>query len=375
MSSIYLVSDSFPPVPSGVSKYTFFLARELLKRGHNVKVITGGVRITPEEDKKIREYGGEVMRFGKLVSVTANGTRCWITLLSPKDLVRLRAEFKKPHDIVIMQGPGGLTLPYPATLLSKAKKIGIFHSVTEKPNLGYILFRYIIRPFLSSLDVMIAVSRWAKMEVEKYFGPQNMVIIPPGIDTSIYNERAGKKQPEKVRFVFLGRLDERKGVDILVSAWQKIKNKAGKKNGKYVPLELVIGGDGPMRKKIEKMVGSDENVKIAGLIPEERLPEFYASADISVFPSVGGESFGIVIIESMACGTPPIASNIKGYCDLVDGENGLLFRGENELISAINRLAQDEEMRKRMGEKARRYAKNYDWNTIADKIENIIRNL
>jgi hypothetical protein len=177
---IIMVSDSFPPVPSGVSKYSFFLTKKLLERGYDVSVITGGVKNKPQEEIEIEKLGGKVIRVGKLISVIANGTRCFITLPSPYDLYKLKKIFSSYHDVVIMQGPLGLTLPYPATLFSNAKKIGIFHSVTDKPNLGFILFKRIMRPFLDALDEKIAVSRSAKNEIEKYFGPQNIDIIPPG---------------------------------------------------------------------------------------------------------------------------------------------------------------------------------------------------
>jgi phosphatidylinositol alpha-mannosyltransferase len=373
---IIMVSDSFPPVPSGVSKYSFFLTKKLLERGYDVSVITGGVKNKPQEEIEIEKLGGKVIRVGKLISVIANGTRCFITLPSPYDLYKLKKIFSSYHDVIIMQGPLGLTLPYPATLFSNAKKIGIFHSVTDKPNLGFILFKRIMRPFLDALDEKIAVSRSAKNEIEKYFGNQSIDIIPPGIDTKIYSPSAGKRYNDKLIFLFVGRLDERKGADILIRAWQRIK-KEGIKKGNKVPSQLFIVGDGPMRQNLENEVKNKkiEGVKFFGFVEEKKLPEIYASADICVFPSKGGESFGIVLIEAMSSGCCVIASKIKGYQDVIsDGKTGILFSNEKELISFSEKLSQDETMRGELSKNAMEASKKYDWDKIVDLIEQKIKN-
>lgn len=372
---ILMVSDSFPPVPSGVSKYAFHLTKELIKLGYQVDVLTGKVKERVKEDEEIEILGGKVFRVGKLISVIANGTRCFITLPTPNMLEELRRIIgNNRYDLTIMQGPLGLTLPYPVTIMLKSPKIGVFHSTTEKPNLGYILFKPIMRPFLKAVDRKIAVSRWAKWEVEKYFGPQEIEIIPPGVYTEIFSPEKGKKAENKIQILFIGRLDERKGADTLVEVWRKIKDKTGIKNGKLVPVELLIGGDGPLRKKLEK-IGA-EKIKFLGFISEDELPKTYASADFTVFPSKGGESFGIVLIESMSSGTPPIASNIKGYCDVVKhGKTGLLFSGEKELEKSIQTFLKDEKLREELAKNAREEAKKYDWRKIAKEIENVIREL
>ncbi|GBD03881.1 Phosphatidyl-myo-inositol mannosyltransferase [bacterium HR19] len=367
---IILVSDSFPPVPSGVSKHSFFLTKKLLQRNFEVIVITGGTKDKPSEEIEIEKLGGKVMRFGKLTYVYANGTRCYITLLSPSDIVRMKKFFSSYEcDAVILQGPLGLTLPYPATVFAKTKKlIGIFHSVTEKPNLGYILFKHFMKPFLKKLDVKIAVSKTAQNEIEKYFGKQDMKIVPPGIDTEIYSPHRAEKEKDSVNMLFVGRLDERKGIDILLSAFRKVK-KFGIKKGKKLPLKLKIAGDGPMRKIVEKEKVREKNIEFMGFVPEKKLPEIYASSDFCVFPSKGGESFGIVLIESMACASPPIASNIKGYKDVIeDGKTGMLFSNQEELIKKIEMMSFEENIREEISKNALENSKRYDWNKIVQEI-------
>ena len=369
---ILVVSDSFPPVPSGVSKYAFSLTKELIKLGYSVDVLTGGVGKQVEEDEEIKKMGGNVLRVGKLVSVKANGTRCYITIPTPGVFRKVQEIIKgKRYDALILQGPLGLTLPYPATVLSKAPKIGVFHSTTDKPNLGYILFGAVMKPFLKALNRKIAVSRWAKWEIEKYFGPQEMEIIPPGVDTRSFSPKKGKKIENKLHLLFVGRLDERKGTDILVEVWEKTK-KVGVKNGKKTPAELLIAGDGPMKKKI--MAKKPSATRFLGFVEEKKLPEVYASADFTVFPAKGGESFGIVLIESMASGTPPLASNIKGYSDVVKhGENGLLFPDKNEMKKQIELMLYDEKLRTTLGRKGREEVKKkYSWEKIAQRIKSVI---
>lgn len=372
---IIMVSDSFPPVPSGVSKYSYQLTIKLIESGHKVFVVTGGVKVLPKEDWEISKIGGRVLRFGKLVSVNANGTRCFITLLSPADILKITGFFRAfSPDTVIMQGPLGLTLPYPATVLArslKAKTVGIFHSSTDKPNLGYILFGRFMRPFLKAVDVKIAVSHRAREEVEKYFGKQDFKIVPPGVDRSTYNPAKGRKPADKLVFFFLGRLDERKGVDVLLNAWRRAP-KFGLKNGKTVPSELLIGGDGPMRSLVQRS-SNLENLKYLGFVEEEKLPHLYASADVSVFPSKGGESFGIVLIESMASGTPVVASRIGGYKDVVEeGRVGLLFSSEDELVEKMRILSFNEKLRNALSSNCVSYTEKYDWNTISQEIQDLL---
>lgn len=370
---IIIVSDSFPPVPSGVSKYAYFLAKKLQEMGNRVIVMTGRVTEVPKEDQEIRDLGGDVVRFGRILRVYANGSSCYITALGPGDLTRMRSFLKETdHDVVVIQGPLGLTLPYPVTIFSGAKKVGVFHSSTDKPNLGFLLFRWFMRPFLEALDVKIAVSARAKEEIERYFGKQDFQIIPPGVDTSLYSPAAGEKQVGALNFLFLGRLDERKGVDVLLRAWRNAP-KVGVKNGKKVEINLLIGGDGPMRKLVEREVGRFRNVRYLGFIKEDVLPSLYASADVSIFPSKGGESFGIVLIESMACGTPPVASNIGGYRDVVeDGKSGLLFSSEKELVEKLLFLSTNEEVRNELSHGALEHAMRYDWNIIARRIQELL---
>lgn len=371
---IMIVSDSFPPVPSGVSKYAYMMAEKLLINNHKVIVITGNVQKKVSEDEKIRELGGSVIRLGKLISVYANGTRCFITLLGPKDFISMMSLFNSfSPDTVVLQGPLGLTLPYPATLFSKSsKKIGIFHSSTDKPNLAFILFKPFMKPFLNALDVRIAVSNRAREEIEKYFGKQDFHIIPPGVDTRFYNHRVADKSSDKIVFFFLGRLDERKGVDVLLRVWKKIRRFAIK-NKREVPVKLLIGGDGPMRNLVQKESAFLKDVEYLGFVDENVLPKIYASSDVSIFPSKGGESFGIVLIESMACGTPPLASNIAGYRDVVKNEyNGLLFSSEFDLHRKIEILSTDENLRNQLSKNALFSSKNYDWDKIIEEIQKLL---
>ncbi|MCJ7654504.1 MAG: glycosyltransferase family 4 protein, partial [Dehalococcoidia bacterium] len=108
-----------------------------------------------------------------------------------------------------------------------------------------------------------------------------------------------------------------------------------------------------------------------GFVPSDELPSYYSSADIFCAPATGGESFGIVLLEAMACGKPVVATNIKGYASvLTNGEEGLLVppRDEKSLAHALLYLLNDKNLRLKMGAKGRTTAEKYSWPNISRQV-------
>ena len=168
--------------------------------------------------------------------------------------------------------------------------------------------------------------------------------------------------------MFLGRLEERKGLIYLLKAWQILEKKFKNKN-----LRLIIGGDGDLKTKYKNFVKTKnlKNVIFEGMIPSKIVPSYYATADIFVSPAIFGESFGIVLLEAMASGTPLVAFANKGYKTVMKGKYKNFLAEPKDfkaLAEKIEILIKDKEKRKEMSNFGLKLAKEYSWPKITDKV-------
>jgi len=210
----------------------------------------------------------------------------------------------------------------------------------------------------------------------KVFGDEyrdQIRVIPGGVDINRFKKTNASEidkmfniKGEKV-VVFAGKLTAYKGVKYLVKAAKKIKGK------------VLILGDGPERKNLEKMVKEEKinNVKFLGHLGSNTdfLVKFYSRANVFVAPSIWDEPLGLVILEAMACETPVIVTR-KGGIPLAvkDGQNGLFIRprNSNDIVEKINLLLTNENLRNKMAKKARQIAEEkFSWETIGKRFENI----
>lgn len=153
-----------------------------------------------------------------------------------------------------------------------------------------------------------------------------------------------------------------KGVEVALNALPRLPS----------CIKLVVVGDGPLRSQYEataRAKGVDDQVRFVGAVGADVLPDLYRSADVTILPSVTmGEAFGLVLVESLACGTPVIASNLPGVRTVVNvGIDGYLIAPGDPLAlaRAIERLLTDENQRRMMGEQGyRKVASRYQWDTI-----------
>lgn len=222
---------------------------------------------------------------------------------------------------------------------------------------------------------------------------KKIIVIPPGVETSRFypiNADEAKEAIEltckKRMLLFVGRIEPLKGLQNLIRALSVIRGQGH--CGRDCYCLVVIGGDpdssaenmsSEMRKikSLCKELGMEDLVLFLGKRAQETLPYYYSAADMLIMPSYY-ESFGMVALEAMACGTPVVASDVGGLHYLVqDGKTGFVVpSGDPEaLVDPLNKLMNDAELRAKMGQQAAKYAMKYSWELITDDIIKVYNKL
>jgi len=282
-------------------------------------------------------------------------------------------------DLLHLHSPLQPSLTLLALREAKCPMVGTFHSYYPRDLLTE-LFQRPLRKLLSRLDVRLPVSPAALIPVERLF-PAEYRIIPNGVDYDLFSAKAASGRhplpgldPDKLRILFMGAMVKRKGLPHLIEAFREILTKRD-------DVELLVVGDGPGRRAIDRSL--DERLRsrihfVGAVSRRSAVAEYYASADIFCAPSLGRESFGMVLLEGMAAGLPVVGYDIEGYRDVVThGRDGLLVERGNTaaLAQALNYFLDNPEERERYGERGRAQAESLDWREIALRVEAVYREL
>jgi phosphatidylinositol alpha-mannosyltransferase len=304
-----------------------------------------------------------VIRIGRSQPVYANGSQARITvgLSLRKDMRRILRE--GAYDIVHVHSPLSPVLPILAIEEADCPVIGTFHTYFDKSR-GYQFGRKYFQRRLDMLDVAIAVSHSTTIALERYF-EADWTIIPNGIDTDLFHPSA--PPPPGIRrdvpvILFLGRFDPRNGLTTLIDSFKRVR-------GKQREAQLVVVGDGPLRKHYYRAAGGDPDITFVGSVLSGR-PSYYAHAAMYACPTTKA-SFGITLLESMACETPVVCSDILGFRDVVkDGREALMVPCGNRdaLADAMVTLLDDETLRVRLGRTGRREAEQYAWSRVTERV-------
>jgi phosphatidylinositol alpha-mannosyltransferase len=344
----------------GVNSHIRAQARALRNRGHDVLIV--GASSGP--------LGEGEWSLGGCVSIVVGGTETGFGL-DPRARWRVRELFRSQRfDVLHMHEPLMPLAPWFVLRQSPAPVIATFHTHREQGHQWYPRYRWILAPLMRRVRVRLAVSEAARRTVARHF-PGCYDIVPNGIDVDRFQRPA--ERPPEMRdsgpyVLFVGRLEPRKGVDCLVRAMAIVQQR--------IPAaRLVIVGDGPDRRAIEA-VARDAGVRIAfiGRVQDEELPSYYGAADVVCAPALGGESFGIVLLEAMAARRPIVATRIEGYVELLAGAGSSLLVDPGEpgpLADAIVTLLGDPDLCRSLGARGSAFARNYDWGAIAHRLEAI----
>lgn len=241
---------------------------------------------------------------------------------------------------------------------------------------------------MAASDRIVALTAIDRAQILKHYGPLATAIsvIPGGVDLRRFQPlprgaaRAELGLPAEARvLLFVGRIQRLKGVEVLLRAFGELRRQEPD-----LDLRLVLAGGLPgpanargshesreiarLRRLAAHLDGGDR-VLFAGAVPQERLPTYYSAADVTVMPS-SYESFGLVAVESLACGTPVVATRVGGLTAIVrDGETGYLvpWRDPSLFAERLRTLLTADEPRLTMAAGARPSVLRFDWGRIADQ--------
>ena len=357
---IGIVTPTYYPYPGGVSEHVYHTCVELGRMGHNVRVVTThfGRDQAPNEE--------QVIRIGRSFPIPANGSLCPVAVD-----VRMRAKVRRMllaerFDVLHLHEPLMPTLCLSVLAEAEVPIVGTFHANNDRA-FGYRLFGSLLENYLDRLDARIAVSAAAMRTVAERFGG-DYTVIPNGVDIGRFSTAAPtfSRDDEGFRILFVGRLEPRKGAKFLLRAMPRILREVPE-------ARLTVVGSGPLSRyyRLHLPDGVEDRVVFAGRVSADALASQYAAADVFCSPAMGGESFGIVLIEAMAAGAAVVASDIAGYRDVVsDGATGLLVRrGDPDSIAdGVVRLARDDALRRRLVESARSEVRQYAWDRVTRRI-------
>ncbi len=363
---IALVSPYDFAYPGGVTNHISALEHQLTRLGHEVKVIAPA-------SKAVSVFGDRFIPIGKPRPIPTSGSIARITIS-----IRLASTIKKvlsleKFDIVHLHEPFMPMLCSAVLRFSDTVNIGTFHAYEGSP--GYGIGRPFTNLILSrrarKLHHKIAVSQPAREYAAKYV-PGPYEVIPNGIDRNHFTADIApieKLCDGKLNILFVGRLEKRKGVNYLLKAYKLVKQ--------AVPeARLIIVGPGSrLKRKYEKQIKQDRlmDVVFIGYVSHDDLPRYYKTADVFCAPATSQESFGIVLLEAMAIGTPVVATSVAGYsCVISHGEDGYLVppRDDKNLAQSLILLLKDESLRREMGARGILKARKYDWEEVTQRILN-----
>jgi phosphatidylinositol alpha-mannosyltransferase len=355
----------------GVNEHVELKVEALRKLGVETRTIIGHdppgsfTRVLHPRHGRHGRPPADVIPVGRSVIVPANGALPNI-VLSPSTPFKVRSALRRERfDVLHLHEPMTPAICTSALSFAEVPVVSTSHAhgnlawnAIGKPVWGFLIDR---------IDHRIAVTEAARASAARWF-PGEYELIPNGVLIPPEADPANREN----RIVFVGRHDPRKGMPVLLRAWPEIHRQTGAR------LRLVGADPLMVRLALTRLGMNADGIDPLGFLSQEHLTEELLSAKALVAPSLGGESFGMVLTRAFACAAPVVASDIEGYRDVMTDETGVLVPpGEPvALAEAVTSLLADEPRRERMGAAARKLAlERYAWDDIARRLAAIYERL
>lgn len=334
----------------------------LVKQGHDVRIIT----------PRPRQYEGEIPNDMILVGRSVKANTPFKTMVDfgfQADTNEIESILEEENfEILHFHEPWVPLLSRQILNKSQAINIATFHAKLPENATSKALAN-VVTPYtksiLKQLHILTAVSESAA-DFVRTLTKQEIIIIPNGVDLKHFVP-APKIEKRKKTITYVGRLETRKGVEYLLEAYAELRQS-------HDDVELQIAGSGVKKRQLERLVEqySIPDVSFLGFVSEEQKLQLMQQADVYCSPALYGESFGIVLLEAMATGTPIVAGNNSGYASVMTGRGRLSLvspKNNGDFAQRLELMLYDEEIRKLWVEWANVEVRKYSFDRVAEAYE------
>ena len=335
------------------------LAQYLIRQGHFVSVLAPAI-----DEENLPDY---VTSAGRPIAIPYNGAVARV-LFGPIAFSRVRQWIANGNfDVLHLHEPAIPSISLLACWAAEGPMVGTFHAAAKRQKVTFAVAP-ILEPVIEKLTARIAVSEAARETLTEHL-ETDAIVVPNGIYADLYRDGVTDQRWTGNTLGFIGRFEEkRKGLDVLVAALPSII-------AKFPDLKVFVAGPGDAQevlKEIDPYLHS--RFEFLGRISESEKANFLASVGLYIAPNTGGESFGIILAEALAGGASVVASDIPAFDSLLGhGAYGTLFASEDsqDLAKKVIALLGDEEGRRAIAQRGKKYAQEFDWDVVAEKIYDV----
>jgi phosphatidylinositol alpha-mannosyltransferase len=341
----------------GVQTHVRSLSDALRRRGHEVRVFA------PASLGREQPAERGVTIVGGALGIPINGSVAALSF-GPGAATRVRRALDSfAPDVLHLHEPLIPSLSFLALVSCEVPAVGTFHASAEA-SVGYLAFKPVLELAAKRLSVRTAVSDAARELISRYF-PGDYVLTPNGVDVARYASAEPADLGGGRTILFFSRLERRKGLEVLIHAVRRLEDLGD--------VRLVVGGSGPEEHYCRRLATRlGVRAKWLGRLPDVYVPSLYKAADVYCAPALGGESFGIVLVEAMAAGAPVVCSDLDGFRAVAAGAAELVPAGDPEALAAgLRRVVCDDARRAGMSKRGARLAGMFDWPRLVVNVESL----